>query len=48
LIQTEAHFTLLCLLCLFVTHLIYCLVGTDNDIAIDIFVYCNWVDTRWQ
>jgi len=23
-------------------------VGTDNDIAIDIFVYCNWVDTRWQ
>jgi hypothetical protein len=20
----------------------------DNDIDIDIFVNCNWVDTRWQ
>jgi hypothetical protein len=35
--------------CIIVVGEVRCaVVGVHLDIDVDIFVYCNWVDTRWQ
>jgi len=32
----------------YLIHIISLYIDIDNDNGVDIFLNCNWVDTRWQ